>query len=118
MRRHLLLFSLLCLMFMVGSCQREAAPQPPKRYSLRGKVVSIDKNSNSLVVSHESIPNFMSAMTMPYIVKPASRLDLVSPGDMITADVLIQEDRHAYWLENIVVIEHAKAPPSKATTAP
>ncbi len=113
MRRHLSLVFILCL--FLASCQRQTAPQPPKRYALKGKVVSVDKNSNSLVVDHEAIPNFMSAMTMPYIVKPASQLDTVSPGDMITADVVIQEEQHAYWLENIVVAGRAKAPPTSPT---
>ena len=114
-----------CLVLIVGllllsvsiSCRRETASQPPKRYPLKGKVVSIEKNSNTLVVDHEAIPNFMSAMTMPYIVKPASQLDLVTPGDTITGDVVVQEDQHLYWLENIVVTEHVKGSPPKPSAA-
>lgn len=78
-----------------------------KRYHLKGKIVSIDKPSKMAVIDAEAIPGFMEAMTMPYLVKPGSELDKLSPGDTITADVVVQDDNG--WLENIVVTRHAGA---------
>ena len=49
----------------------------------------------------------MAAMTMPYSVKPESELDKLSPGDSITADIVVQDDNG--WLQNIVVTRHAGA---------
>jgi Cu/Ag efflux protein CusF len=77
------------------------APQA-KRYHLKGKVVSIDKQSKMANIDSEAIPDFMDAMTMPYQVKPETELDKLKPGDAITADVVVQEEKA--WLENISVI--------------
>jgi len=78
-----------------------------KRYHLKGKVVSVDKQSKMLNVDGEAIPDFMDAMTMPYEVKPESALDRLKPGDAITADVVLQDGKA--WLENIVVSGHSAA---------
>jgi len=64
-----------------------------------------------LNVDGEAIPGFMSAMTMPYNVKPESELDKLTPGESITADIVVQDDDS--WLENITVSGHATTPPSK-----
>lgn len=88
----------------------QVAPQP-KRYHLNGKVVSVDKASKMLNVDGEDIPGFMSAMTMPYEVKPESQLGQLKPGDAITADVVVQDDKA--WLEDIAVTGHS-APAGKS----
>ena len=82
-----------------------------KRYHLKGKVVSIDKKSKMLNVDGEDIPGFMPAMTMPYEVKPETDLDKLKPGDAITADVVVQDDKG--WLENLAVTGHS-APAGKS----
>ena len=82
-----------------------------KRYHLKGKVVSVDKRAKMLNVDGEAIPGFMSAMNMPYNVKPETELDKLSSGDSITADVVVQEDN--VWLENIAVTAHSAASSSK-----
>ena len=109
----------LLLVTITASCNKDTQPTvqvsaqvtPPKHYHLKGKVVSIDKQSKMLNVDSEAIPDFMNAMTMPYKVKPDSELDKLSPGDAITADVVVQEDKA--WLENIAVINRSAAPASK-----
>lgn len=112
---------LIALLTLLTACNRSST-QPTahmdnqvqastaKRYHLKGKVVSIDKPSKMAIIDGEAIPDFMEAMTMPYQVKPESELDKLSPGDTITADVVVQDE--SGWLENIVVTNHA-APPSK-----
>jgi len=72
-----------------------------KRYHLKGKVVSIDKQGKMANIDSEAIPDFMDAMTMPYNVKPESDLDKLKAGDAITADVVVQDEKA--WLENIAV---------------
>jgi protein SCO1 len=105
----------LGLMLITAACNK--SPNQPgeasqaasaKRYHLKGKVVSIDKRANMANVDGEEIPGFMGAMTMPYVVKPASVLDKLAPGDAITADVVLQGDDS--WLENVVVTSHSAAP--------
>jgi Cu/Ag efflux protein CusF len=81
--------------------QKAETTSPTKRYHLKGKVVSIDQKSKMANIDSEAIPDFMDAMTMPYTVKPESELDRLKPGDAITADVIVQDEKA--WLENIVV---------------
>jgi len=91
-------------------------PPPPTKYSLSGRVVSVDKPKQQVTVDAEDIPGFMMAMTMPYSVKNPSLLQTVSPEDQITADVMVNGSD--VWLENIVVVkkpDQAKTPASKNT---
>lgn len=92
------------------ACNRSAttAEQSAKRYALKGKVVSIDKNAGTANIDNEAIPGFMDAMVMPYTIKPASMLSQLQPGDSITADVVVVPDK--YWLENVKVTGHSAAP--------
>ncbi len=102
----------LCVLLAMAACNRSAS-QPgatsqstnAKRYHLKGKVVSIDKRANMANIDGEEIPGFMGAMTMPYVVKPASELDKLAPGDAITADVVVQDDNS--WIENVTITAHA-----------
>ena len=102
--------------FLTTSCNKSSEPtvvvrpqvtQPAKHYHLKGKVVSVDQQAKLLNVNSEAIPDFMDAMTMPYQVKPENELDKLSPGDAITADMVIQDEKS--WLENIVVAGHSAA---------
>jgi protein SCO1 len=78
-----------------------------KRYTLTGRVVSIDKPTGSINVDGDAIPGFMAAMSMPYQVRDASTLDKLASGDQIKAEIVMGND--GAYLENIVL---AKKPPS------
>lgn len=77
------------------------------RYELKGKIISIDKPAKQLTVDHEAVPGFMGAMTMAYPVKDERALDIVSPGDHVTAKVV--SSNGAYWLEEVIVTKHGPA---------
>ncbi len=98
----------MLLSFSLVACRGSSKP-PQKRYALKGKVVSIEKQDQRVVVDHETIPGFMGAMTMPYRVKDAKDLDRMTPGDAIQADVVVSED--SVWLENIVLLK-GNSPPT------
>jgi protein SCO1 len=97
------------------SCNKKptesASQTPAKQYHLKGKVVSIDQRAKMLNVDSEAIPGFMDAMTMPYTVKPENELDKLHPGDVITADLLVQDE--GAWLQNITVTGHSSATQNK-----
>jgi protein SCO1 len=76
-----------------------------RRFSLKGKIISIDKPTREILVDHEAIPGFMGAMEMPYPVKDAKSLDQLFPGDEIRADVVVTDGKPV--LENIVVTKKA-----------
>jgi len=90
------------------ACQHKTE-SPSRRYHLKGTVVAVSLNNALLVVSHEAIPGFMGAMTMGYAVRDRRALAGLSPGDEITADVVVQGNDS--WLENIVVVEKTASPP-------
>jgi len=107
----------ISLFVLLAGCTPPKPEQPtPRRYSLRGRVVSVEKEKQKVVVDHESIPGFMMAMSMPYAVKDPSLLDLLSPEDQITADVVV--NGNDVWLENIVVVKKAAPPPNESRPVP
>jgi Cu/Ag efflux protein CusF len=88
----------------------------PRRYSLNGRVVSIERAKQQVVVDHGEITGFMMAMTMGYSVKNPSLLDSLSPEDQITADVVVNGDD--VWLENIVVVKKANQSKTPSSSEP
>jgi protein SCO1/2 len=94
--------SILVLSLLAVSC-RGTSPNQPRRYHLKGTVIQVDKAQQHLVVNHEAIPGFMGAMAMPYPVVDPRALDQLSPGDQITADVIVSPNE--IHLENIVVVK-------------
>jgi protein SCO1 len=108
-----LIVSIFLVMAIGLACNRseKSAEQSTKRYALKGKVVSIDKNVGTAIVDNEPILGFMDAMVMSYTIKPASMLSQLQPGDLITADVVVEPDQ--YWLENVKVTGHSAAPAAK-----
>jgi Cu/Ag efflux protein CusF len=90
--------------------------QGPRRFSMHGRVVSVEKEKQQVVVDHGEIPGFMMAMTMGYAVKNTNALDPLSAEDQITADVVV--NGNDVWLENIVVVKKAEQknapPPNKS----
>ena len=105
----------LMLAMLFTACGPSKPASTAQRYRLTGKVVTIDRPNSSMVVNADAIPGFMPAMAMPYKVKTASELDPLSPGDSITADVVVQDND--YWLEGVRVTQHASAaPPNPASS--
>jgi protein SCO1 len=98
--------------------QSQQPEQGPRRYSLAGRVVSVNPASQQVVVDHGDIPGFMSAMTMPYPVKNPNLLTPLAPDDEIKADVVVNGSD--IYLENIVVTKKAAQPkaPAGSTTQP
>lgn len=104
----------LSLLIGFSSCGSSTPPKPaegPQRYPLTGRVVSVEKGKEQVVVDAADIPGFMMAMTMGYSVKNPGLLDSISPEDQIKADIIV--NGNDVWLENIVVVkkaDQAKAP--------
>lgn len=110
-------------MLSLSACNRQK-PQPSpattqqagaKRYALKGKVISVDKNAGTADIDNQTIPDFMDEMVMPYTFQPPQQINDLAPGDFITADVVVPEPGK-YWLENVKVTAHS-APPAKPTAS-
>jgi len=117
MPRHCALPLILLAALVAPACKRDAPPAAGQRYLLRGKVVEVDLANRKVTVAHEDIPGFMPAMTMPYVVleKDAALLRDMSPGDEITATLVVPDSR--YWLEDLVVLRKGTPDPG-ATPGP
>jgi protein SCO1/2 len=119
-RRSFLIALILASAFFFSSCHRSAAPAA-KRYPFTGRVISIDAQSQSALIEGDAIPGFMDAMAMPYKVKPESTLNHLTPGDSISAEVVVLQPKSDdappdYWLENVKVVGHTA--PVTAASAP
>lgn len=117
--RSTVLFCLCFLLALSTACNRSTPPVSQtqggtKRYALKGKVISVNKQAGNASIYNDPIPGFMDPMAMPYAIKPAAALDQLQPGDSITADVVVEPDK--YWLESVQVTAHAQTPSGTPAT--
>ena len=106
MNRSLLIVLVACGCLSVG-CQSKA----PKHYAISGEVISLDVPKETITVKHGEIPGLMPAMTMEYKVADVRQMERLTPGDTISADLVV--DENVGHLEKIVLL--GKASPAKAT---
>jgi protein SCO1/2 len=109
MMKPLQLAGLLAVWLTVAGCHRQAAQQSAgvvKHFQMRGRVVEVDPTEKSVTISHDAIPGFMGAMTMPYQVKDPNVLSELHPGDRITA-TLVDEDERKFYLDEFVITAQA-----------
>jgi protein SCO1 len=72
---------------------------PEQRFKLKGKVVAADKAHRQVTIAHEAIEGFMDAMTMPFNVKDAWALPVLTPGQSIEATLVVRGDQS--WIEGL-----------------
>jgi len=84
-----------------------------KRYPLKGKVVAVDKTDRTATISHEDIPGYMPGMTMPFKIKNDADLEMLKPGDEVTATLVV--DDLSSWIEITAIVEGGS--PLTPTTA-
>jgi len=100
------IFLLLIGLIALSGCRRDMSNA--KRYELKGKVLTVEKDKHLVTVSHEEIKDFMDAMTMPFTVRDDWVFDQASPGDQITATLVVDETES--WLENVVIVKSNAEP--------
>jgi protein SCO1/2 len=81
-----------------------------REYELRGQVLAVDPARQELTIKHEDIKGFMPGMTMPFKVRDAKLLEGRTPGDLVTATLVVR-DSDAYLSQVRVT---GKAPLSEA----
>jgi protein SCO1/2 len=93
----------LLLFLLAASCFAAACgpSEPERRYELRGRVVSVDKEGGRVTIAHEAIADYMPAMTMPFRVKDGWVLDAVREGSTVNADLVVAGK--SSWLERVSV---------------
>jgi protein SCO1/2 len=81
------LLVLVLMLWLTGAMPARA--QPPVQHKMTGLVVSIDPSRRSFVVSHDSIPGVMAAMTMPFDVRDSKELVGIVPGTMVAFTLVL-----------------------------
>jgi len=97
MSTGLLLAALTC---SVTSCTDKApgqqtaagvSPSSTQYFSVTGLVKELKPEGRMVVIQHDEIPNYMSAMTMPFEVRDTNELAGLNPGDQVTFRMLVTE---------------------------
>jgi protein SCO1 len=81
------IFAMLCVLAAAASCSNA------KRYEMRGQVLGVNRDKMEILVKHDDIPGLMAAMTMPWKVETANMLETIGPGDIIAADIVVDNDQ-------------------------
>lgn len=110
--RYLVLFLSIFLLFSAckrGSNADQASPNA-KRYTIKGKVVSVDKTAKTAKIDHDAIAGYMPAMTMPFPIHSDMVWNDLVPGAEIRGDLVVDTiGKDPYWIENIVISAAPKA---------
>jgi Cu/Ag efflux protein CusF len=77
------------------------APTTPRKYTLKGTVVSVNAANKSANIDSQAIPGFMDAMAMDYDVHNAADLAKLKPKEKITADLVVAPN--GAYIENVVI---------------
>lgn len=101
---------ILPLLFVFSACQKTETPQNTsaelKRYTLKGKVIAVDKAKKKATIEHEEIKGYMPRMTMDFPIRADWIWDDLKPGaEISSADLVVDETaKDPYWLENIALV--------------
>jgi cytochrome oxidase Cu insertion factor (SCO1/SenC/PrrC family) len=63
------------------------------RHAMSGMVLAVDLTRKSVVVSHDSVPGLMAAMTMPFEVRDARELASLVPGAIVSFTLSLSQFR-------------------------
>ena len=80
-------FALLAALLAAASCSSA------KTYEMRGQILGVNRDKMEILVKHEEIPGLMAAMTMPWKVQTANMLDNIGPGDLITSEIVVDDNQ-------------------------
>ena len=94
------------------ACQKpaaNAASDTAKRYALKGKVVSVNREKKTARIDHEAVEDYMAAMEMEFPIHEDWVWDDLKPGSEIRAELVVDNSKTpAYWLEKIGIVASAK----------
>jgi protein SCO1/2 len=103
-------FTFMMCVSWLSSCKSSA-----KTFTMTGRVVNKQPETQELLINNDNIPGFMSPMTMPYPVKDSEGFQTVQRGDVIHADIIV-EPQGKFWLEHLTVVGKITPAPADATS--
>lgn len=73
--------------------------EPPTVYAVTGVVQRLQPDGRTAVIRHDTIPDYMQAMTMPFVVRDPRQLHGLTPGDQIVFRLLVTETDA--WIDQV-----------------
>ncbi|HEY6046909.1 MAG TPA: SCO family protein [Pyrinomonadaceae bacterium] len=104
LRRTFCITLIASLVVLGASCKPRAdanANANAKHYTVKGKVIAVDKTERTVTIDHEDIVGYMGAMTMEFDVKDDVGFPKLEAGDQVTATLAVTEEED--WLENLII---------------
>lgn len=87
--------------------------QQEQVFTVRGRVVSLDEHSGIVKIAHEEIPNYMPAMTMPFLSRDSNSLRKLKAGDDVVFKLSVTSEDS--WISEIEkTSNHPAAAPARA----
>jgi protein SCO1 len=109
--RYLTLFLSLILLFTAcpkTQTQPQNTSADAKRFTLKGKVIAVNREKKTATVEHGDIKGYMPGMTMEFPVRADWIWDDLKPGTEISSsDLVVDDAKGEFWLENFALIEAA-----------
>jgi protein SCO1 len=112
------------LLVLLTACHSKTSQSAAKRYPFSGRIDSIDLQDQSATIDGDAVPGFMDAMAMTYKIQPPAMLRQLTPGDSITAEVVVAAPDNTsdnagpgYWLDNVKITAHADSVPAPSASA-
>jgi protein SCO1 len=112
------------LWLLILSGVKSAGSLPPpggdtanvRMFMARGVVKELNPDGRTVVISHDTISNYMAAMTMPFKVKDAHELAGLQRGDVITFRLNVADAES--WVDQIARIGTVSMPAVEKPAAP
>jgi protein SCO1/2 len=76
-------------------------------FAVTGVVQSV-KDSRTVVIAHDEIPQYMEAMTMPFRVRDTNELSTIQSGDKVLFRLLVTDEKS--WIDRLTKTGRASAP--------
>ncbi len=88
------------------SSSSNSAKNINQTFNVKGIVRKISENENKVHIEHEEIPNYMGAMTMPFLVRDKNVFEIIRKGDEIKFELNVTDKES--WIEQIDVVLRPK----------
>jgi len=106
----------LAALGLTSSCSKQAVPLPAPEtvqiggtttqiFQVKGVVVELDADGQTVKIKHEEIPGYMGAMTMPFEARPTNELSGLVAGDKVSFRMSVTDTDG--WIDQIKKLEAA-----------
>ena len=98
---------LLPIVLLFAACQKpsDTASATAKRYSFKGRVVSVDRVGKKAKIEHDAVAGYMDAMTMEFPIHADLVWDELKPGAELRAELVVDSAaKDPYFLDNLTII--------------